>query len=860
MFSVVIPVYNHELYLGPCVLSAARNPLVSEVLLLDDGSTDNSYEVARILSSGSLAKVRDVTPSPRVNRGAHVALNALVDQAACEWIAVLNSDDTFVPSRFQTIARRLRREDCDLIFGDLVVVDGGGRQIGRKRGAFDPQLPFPASFDLGEMAREGAWLDLLSHQNFLATTSNMVFRKSLFRKIGGFAPYRYVHDWDFALRACLKGRVTYVAQPMTSYRVHGANTIKESARRVDAEVQQMFAKIVDDFPELQMRARFQEGLAENPYLETPGSCFLTVITPAGEHAGFYAEALRTAIANVQIIETPTAGEAEKDDDEELDTPRRRKKKVAPPAPAGRYIYAPSTLLGALSPVHLQGAVLALSCQDMDFLLVSHSLAEPPRVGVSSLRDQAVFRAQDRDVFVENRAPLRPMSGRIARLFPGRAPAQDLGAMLAHMAPVVHGAELGLRGVAPAIARRESLAPDVLLAKRDEPKPVIFILPTVFAVGGVERLVVEMMRQLRERYDFVVITVERLHEGQGSLHGAAEGIAIGFYDLAELAPPALFLEMMKRLRDDYRPCLVWVPNGSPWQCDNAPGIREIFAEIPIVDQQAYDTEAGWIARYGEAGIQSYDRFVAINRKIEDTLMRKYKIPARKIDMIYHSVNLDALGPIERSEAERAGYREKWGLPEAARLIGWIGRLTPQKRPLEFLEFARRAEGCHFVMIGNGELAGECDAFLEQHSVTCVTPVRFSNQMGELFAVMSGLVSTSAYEGLPISMLEALSMGVPIFGTDVGDVGLILEEYGAGRVTAAEWDLERYLAAFERWLAELPRWTTGAQEAAARVRQRFAGETVAGQYDQCWRRAIAERAATSSMPDITAGLCNGNSVKA
>ena len=329
------------------------------------------------------------------------------------------------------------------------------------------------------------------------------------------------------------------------------------------------------------------------------------------------------------------------------------------------------------------------------------------------------------------------------------------------------------------------------------KPLVFILPALFAVGGVERLMVEMMRQLRGRYDFVVITVERLSTGHGSLHGQADGLIAACYDLAEIAPPDLFLPMMRRLKEIYQPALVWVPNGSPWQCDNAGRLRDVFRDIPIVDQQAYDTEAGWIARYGEPGIQAYDRFVAINTKIREVQKSRYGISGAQIDLIYHSINLDALGPMVRSETERQSYRAKYQLPSSGRIFGWVGRLTRQKRPLEFLTFVERHPEDHFLMIGNGELAGACDEFIAENGLRNVTPVRFSNKMAELFAVMSGLLSASEYEGLPISMLEAIAMGVPVFSTDVGDVGIILHEYQCGEITDAEWDLDRYSAAFAAW---------------------------------------------------------------
>ena len=46
MFSVVIPVYNHAAFLRETVCSALQSPLATEVLLLDDGSTDGSRELA----------------------------------------------------------------------------------------------------------------------------------------------------------------------------------------------------------------------------------------------------------------------------------------------------------------------------------------------------------------------------------------------------------------------------------------------------------------------------------------------------------------------------------------------------------------------------------------------------------------------------------------------------------------------------------------------------------------------------------------------------------------------------------------------------------------------------------------------
>jgi glycosyltransferase involved in cell wall biosynthesis len=263
MFSVVIPIYNHARFLEQAVASALRSPLVSEVLLLDDGSQDGSATLAAKLAAGSDSRVRDCTPKGGGNRGAHERLNQLIEAARCEWVSVLNSDDIFVARRFEVLAALPGFYESDFLFGHLLFINERGALIGAKRGPTDPGTPFPAHFRVQQMVAAGQFLDLLAHQNFLGTTSNMVFRKSLHSRIGGFRPYRYVHDWDFALRAVVLGVPLYVRRFITGYRMHAANTISEGPRRVDAEAEVLFARFLADFPNLRNRPDFALALQNN---------------------------------------------------------------------------------------------------------------------------------------------------------------------------------------------------------------------------------------------------------------------------------------------------------------------------------------------------------------------------------------------------------------------------------------------------------------------------------------------------------------------------------------------------------------------------------------------------------------------
>jgi glycosyltransferase involved in cell wall biosynthesis len=266
MFSVIVPVYNHAPYLAQGVVSALRSPLVSEVLVVDDGSSDASARVLEQLEQGGGGRVRDLTRSREGNRGAHCRLNQLVEAARYDWVAVLNSDDAFVPGRFEAIQARSKRSQASFVFGHLLIMDDSGCVTGTKKGVLQPEYPFPSHFDAVTKACRGEIADLLANQNFVATTSNMVFTKALHGQVGGFRDLRYVHDWDFALRAAITGPCTYMPQFVSIYRSHATNTIKTDSAAVAQEVRQVFRDVLADFPALQERADFGAALEGNRYL------------------------------------------------------------------------------------------------------------------------------------------------------------------------------------------------------------------------------------------------------------------------------------------------------------------------------------------------------------------------------------------------------------------------------------------------------------------------------------------------------------------------------------------------------------------------------------------------------------------
>lgn len=231
LVSVVIPSYNHAKYIAAAVESVLNQTERDlELIVVDDGSKDNSLE---ILSRFSDPRIRIF---PQENQGAHAAINHGLDQASGMYLAILNSDDLYFPTRLQKLTGILRQHpETGLIGSYIQVINREGVPLGVKHGYHDLE-PWPLehrarSFRAGEDLR----LVLLT-ENYWSTTSNYLFSRSWFEKVGPFQPLRYVHDWDYALRLAAKSRLLLIPEPLLSYRVHTTNTINENQAAMVFEI------------------------------------------------------------------------------------------------------------------------------------------------------------------------------------------------------------------------------------------------------------------------------------------------------------------------------------------------------------------------------------------------------------------------------------------------------------------------------------------------------------------------------------------------------------------------------------------------------------------------------------------------
>lgn len=101
--SVILPVFNAAPFLDKAVKSVLAQPEVAEVLLVEDGSSDNSLELCRKLQQAD-NRIKLLTHPNGQNRGAGASRNLGLENATCNYIAFLDADDEYLPDRFTRAA------------------------------------------------------------------------------------------------------------------------------------------------------------------------------------------------------------------------------------------------------------------------------------------------------------------------------------------------------------------------------------------------------------------------------------------------------------------------------------------------------------------------------------------------------------------------------------------------------------------------------------------------------------------------------------------------------------------------------------------------------------------------------------
>lgn len=202
--SVVIPCKNMGAYVGQAIESAlAQTRPADEIIVVDDGSTDDTREVVRRFP----AKVK-LLHGP--GRGSAISRNIAVLAASGQYIAFLDADDLWYPQHLELQITRMLAEGRSFSFSDF-------------HRTSDPTKPGEPMLAEYSTVSDGNVFPQLLRENFVPTSSAIV-RKELLAQTGIFKPQlRGGQDYDLWLRIARQTQFSWVRQCLVFLRHHAGN-------------------------------------------------------------------------------------------------------------------------------------------------------------------------------------------------------------------------------------------------------------------------------------------------------------------------------------------------------------------------------------------------------------------------------------------------------------------------------------------------------------------------------------------------------------------------------------------------------------------------------------------------------------
>lgn len=222
------------------------------------------------------------------------------------------------------------------------------------------------------------------------------------------------------------------------------------------------------------------------------------------------------------------------------------------------------------------------------------------------------------------------------------------------------------------------------------------------------------------------------------------------------------------------------------------------------------------------------------RLESLARSSWKVPEDKLSLIPNGVDVKRFCP--QPVEVRHEVRRELGIPLNAHVIGTVAGYRPVKRLDRLIRAAANLapgdQETHLVLIGDGSERLALEALATEHMPPGgrVHFLGFRNDLPRLYAALDVFALTSASEQQPISLLEAMSSGLPAVCTDVGDIRATLGPLCHESVCDPDaHDLEAQLtAALQRLLGDPSLGKSLGAEARKRVKESYSSDAMIAAY--------------------------------
>lgn len=266
--AVFICNYNHGTFIRETIMSALRSELVDVVYFTDDGSIDNSVQIAEELSQNF--KKLQILSDEFGNLGYAERVNHYADKLRdFDRILLLDSDDRINPGGLRLALRRMEKDRLQVLFGATSLINEAGRPTGLIDGINTPAFSYPEEISDCHVKKCGLkdcdpFVTTLLNQNWVRTTSNILFSRSTLDSVFPIPSVRTNPDWHIALSLATTQKSSYTSIPFSEHRIHGNKVTSLSINDSKSDSKRIFEELIQN--SLSKHPHAQIALDTNLYL------------------------------------------------------------------------------------------------------------------------------------------------------------------------------------------------------------------------------------------------------------------------------------------------------------------------------------------------------------------------------------------------------------------------------------------------------------------------------------------------------------------------------------------------------------------------------------------------------------------
>jgi glycosyltransferase involved in cell wall biosynthesis len=227
-FSVLMPSYNHERFIGSAIESVLGQTFEDlELIIVDDGSTDGSVEVIKRYAEQD---PRITSLFHEVNMGISRTMNDALSIAAGEYVALLSSDDEWIEHKLEKQLPVLEDEPSAVVWSDGLVIDEDGALLERTYNERLEEffLSKAALPDVRGRKKDGFILhDLLKELNIFL--QSVATRREHFRDEKFDESIKFSNDYLIMVDLAANHPFRFIDEPLARYRMHSKNTVRRES-------------------------------------------------------------------------------------------------------------------------------------------------------------------------------------------------------------------------------------------------------------------------------------------------------------------------------------------------------------------------------------------------------------------------------------------------------------------------------------------------------------------------------------------------------------------------------------------------------------------------------------------------------